>query len=269
MGIWAVGQHLMAEAPISRQYVTNVSSPLRNALSTAIRHCLKSEPRRNAPNRDIHGYRRVLAGVELSRVADRVTYGQRAPLSVGTMRASPDDSKKDDSRERESGWADLRARHYAIHRGPRPAVGLRRVDTHPRTEQRKRRGKRRLRDHRDERSRERSGIKGWWSKRCWHRNGGGVGRLLFDGCSVTSSCDRLRVGSWGHRPFPGRVATLDGESTNCWRVIKIRVTAQRDGSPPGSPRPTTRPKNNWPRCTPPRDRRTSRRAQQSGSRSYK
>jgi len=41
---------------ISRQYATNVSSPFRNALSTAIRHCRKSEPRRNAPNRDRHGY---------------------------------------------------------------------------------------------------------------------------------------------------------------------------------------------------------------------
>ena len=82
MGIWAVGQHLMAEAPISRQYVTNVSSPLRNALSTAIRHCRKSEPRRNAPNRDRRGYRRVLAGVELFRVADRVTYGHNVRLSV-------------------------------------------------------------------------------------------------------------------------------------------------------------------------------------------
>ena len=104
------------------------------------------------------------------------------------MSARSDDSKKDDSRERDAGWANLRARHCAIRLGPRPAVGLRRVDSHHREVQRKRRGKRRLRDHRDERSRERSGIKGWWSKRCWHRNGGSA-RDVF---------------SWSVVPLPAR-----------------------------------------------------------------
>ena len=32
-------------------------------------------------------------------------------------------------------------------------------------------------DYRDERSRERSDLRGWWRKRSWHRNGGGVERL--------------------------------------------------------------------------------------------